>query len=71
MEIIVLSNCMLQLYSTTISAARMRIKFHCISCLYVYGNNVILSYLSVSRRYLGLLSNIAGVGYFELYTIII
>ena len=36
---------MFQLDSTT---ARMRMKFHCISCLNmysVYGNNVILSYL--------------------------
>ena len=45
MKIIVLWNCMLQLDSTTVSAARMRIKFHCISCLYGYGNKVI-SYLT-------------------------
>ena len=31
---------------TTVSAARMRIKFHCMSCLYVYGNKVISSYLN-------------------------
>ena len=36
---------MLQLDFTTVSAARMCIKFHCMSCLYVYGNTVILSYL--------------------------
>ena len=36
---------MLQLDSTTVSAAQMRIKFHCMPCLYVYGNKVILSYL--------------------------
>ena len=36
---------MLQLYSTTVSAARMRNKFQYTSGLYVYGNKVIISYL--------------------------
>ena len=39
---------MLQLDSTTVSAARTRIKFHCMCCLYVDDNNVILSSLIVS-----------------------
>ena len=43
---------MLQLDSTTISAARMRIKFHCMSCLYVYGNKGILSYLMMSNVFI-------------------
>ena len=47
MEIIVLWNRMLQLDSTTVSAARMRIKFHCISCLYAYINKIIVSYLCI------------------------
>ena len=46
---------MLQLDSTTVSATRMSIKFHCMSCLHIYGNEVILSdLLSYLILHLGL-----------------
>ena len=43
-------NCIMELYVTItkVSAAQMRIKFHCMYCIYVYGNKVIVSYLMLS-----------------------